>query len=66
MLTFFITMLQEILMSFNFTRAIMFMAIIVCIMLLSSPGAVATLIGGSLKIGSWQHAKENREKLKNE
>jgi uncharacterized membrane protein YkvI len=63
MLTFIITILQEIWMSLKLSGVLSIMAIIVCVMLLASPGAVATIIGGALKLGSWQHAKENRQKL---
>lgn len=51
MLNLFVTILMEIVMSLRFTRVLEFAAIIVVIMLFSSPGAVFTTVGAGLKAG---------------
>ena len=61
MFHFFLTIITEILTSFDFSRPLCFMAIIVVVMLLSSPGTIGTIIGAGAKLGIFLHIKEEQE-----
>ena len=61
MFYFFLTMITEIITAFDFSRPLCFLAIVVVIMLLSSPGAIATIIGAGTKLGIFLHIREEKK-----
>ena len=66
MFNFFVTMIGEMIFSLDFSRPLMFAAIIVVLFLLSSPGAAATLIAVGVKLGSWNYIKEKKAQAQQE
>ena len=60
MLNFIITAVYELLISLQLTSVLEFMSIIVVIMLLGSPGAVATTLAVGTKLGIRAHVKERK------
>ena len=52
MFHFFLTMITDIIISLRFDDILCFAAIIVVLMLFSSPGAVATILGAGAKLGT--------------
>ena len=62
MFHFFLTIITEILTSFDFSRPLCFLSILIVVMLLSSPGAIGTIIGAGAKLGIFLHIKEEKEK----
>ena len=56
-----ITIIQEIIQAANFSRPLMFMSIVVVIFLISSPGAIATIIGAGTKLGIYNHLRSEKQ-----
>ena len=61
MFNLIITALYDIITSLSFESWIYFMSIIVCIMLLGSPGAIGTILGAGTKLGIFNFLKEEHE-----
>lgn len=60
MFNFFLTLFTELLGAFDFTRPLCFLAMFVVIMLISSPGTIASIIALGTKLGIFLHIKEKR------
>ncbi|MDJ0834944.1 MAG: hypothetical protein QNK37_00425 [Acidobacteriota bacterium] len=61
MFNLIMTALYEIVMSLKLTTWLEFMSIFTVIMLLGSPGAIATIIGAGSKLGIYHFVRENKE-----
>ena len=53
--------LGDIVMSLQFSGWLEVMAIITCLMLLGSPGAIATILGAGTKLGIYNFVRENKK-----
>lgn len=60
MLNLIITILSEVAMSLQITRLLEVASLIVVVMLLCSPGIVATILGVGTKLGIYHHVKESK------
>ena len=58
MFNLIMTFLTDLFSSLRLTRGLEFMSIVVVLMLFSSPGVIATIIGGSVKLGIFDHLKK--------
>lgn len=56
-----LTILSDIVFSLNLTKPLCFLALVVVLFLVSSPGAIATIIGVCTKLGIATHMKEQHD-----
>ena len=61
MINLIFTALYDIVTSLQLTRWLEFMALFMVIMLLGSPGTIATIIGAGTKLGIFTFIREERE-----
>jgi len=55
------TILVDIVTSLRITNWLEIMALITCVMLLGSPGGIATILGAGTKLGIYNHVKRGKE-----
>lgn len=60
-MNFILTVLTDVATSLRVTTWLEVMSLVIVIMLLSSPGAIGTIIGLGTKIGIFQHVKAEQE-----
>lgn len=60
-MNFILTVLTDVVTSLHITTWLQLMSLIIVIMLLSSPGAVATILGAGVKLGVYNYAREQRK-----
>jgi len=60
-MNYILTVLADVVTSLHITTWLEVMSIIIVLMLLSSPGAIATIIGAGTKLGVYQHVREEKQ-----
>lgn len=61
MFNLILTALYDIVTSLKITNWLELMSIVICIMLLGSPGAIGTILGAGTKLGIFQYATRDQE-----
>jgi len=60
-MNFIFTVLADVVTSLRVTTLLEVLSLIIVIMLLSSPGAIATIIGAGTKLGIYHHVKDEKK-----